>query len=132
MRQTDVLYDQADPTAHLIFEVRRTPKRVLAYGLGVSVIGIEVLVGPAPVGTQGVDYEWVPLARQGQYVQLTNTHNHYLELVPGYYRLDMSGADPAELQNIRIIAVHDESSNDSKAMVLVESSNLACQRDFQP
>jgi len=50
----------------------------------------------------------------------------------GYYRLDMSNVDPTELPGIRVIAVHDETSNDSKALVLYESSAKACRREFAP
>ena len=132
MKQTEVLYDQSDAKAHPVYEVRGTPIRVMAYGLyGDDVVQIETVVGPAPRGTPGVDYRWVPLARSGALITLTERHNHFLELVPGYYRVNVDGVDPARLPDLRIVAIHDEASNDSKGLLLIESAQLACQREVK-
>jgi hypothetical protein len=130
MRRLNWLYDQSKPEAYPVYEVRKWPTRIIAYGLqDPDYIQVEVLVGEAPSGTPGVDYRWVPLARQGQYVRLTELHNHFMEAVPGYYRIDVSNVDPARLPDLSVLAVYDDASNDVKMEVLVEAAELACSRD---
>lgn len=131
MRRLKWLYDQSNPDAHPVYEVRDTPTRILAYGLTDpnDTVVIETVVGPAPSGTPGVDYRWVPLYRAGEQIVLRYGHNHFLELIPGYYRIDVSGVAGGNLANLKVVAVEDEASNDSKGRIFVESTQRLCDRD---
>jgi len=112
--------------AHPVFEVRNNPIRIFSRFIAPVDIPIEVLVGPAPSGVQGVDYEWVPLVRAGTAVVLNGRHNTYMEFIPGYYRVDPAAIPP----DCYISAVEDEASTDDRGMVLVEEGTLLCQRDL--
>jgi len=116
----------AHPSADVapLFEVRNNPTRVV-YRIDSGEVPVQVLVGPSPTGTQGIDYQWVPLVRAGVPVVLRPGESHYIEFISGYYRLDPSAIGPG----MYIMAVEDEASTDSKGLVLVEASKRVCNRD---